>query len=373
MPAKSTLEETALIDAAITWLVGALPTGWTVERSTRLIQGQVPSLPHRPDGALDIRASNGMTATMAIEAKSSFTPRDAERLVDGLSGVLRNLAVGVSILVVASWLSPRSRELLEAQGINYLDVTGNVLLQTENPTIFLRAQGAKRDPIPTRQGQAQLRGPKAGRVVRLLTDIRPPYRVREIAVATGVATGYVSKVLETLDRQALIEREPRGPVEAVNIAGLLRRYVESYNVLKNNAAATFLAPAGAADALRRLPDLPGRYAVTGSFAAVRLAPIAAPSLLMAYTNDIEKTAAALDLLPADSGANVALLAPYDPVVWEHTTTEDGVRYAAPTQVAMDCLSGNGRMPAEGEAVLGWLTENERSWRSASLDGVDYTP
>jgi hypothetical protein len=217
--------------------------------------------------------------------------------------------------------------------------------------IFLRSQGAARDPQPSRRGQAQLRGPKAGRIVRLLTDVRPPYGVREIATATGVASGYVSKVLETLDRQALIEREPRGPVEAVNIPGLLHRYVKSYDVLKNNTAATFLAPAGAADALRRLTDTGARCVVTGSFAAVRLAPVAAPSLLMAYCDDIEKTAAALDLLPTDSGANVALLSPYDPVVWERTITDGGIGYVAPTQVAMDCLSRSHADRGRGRSQL----------------------
>jgi hypothetical protein len=46
-------------------------------------------------------------------------------------------------------------------------------------------------------------------------------------------------------------------------------------------------------------------------------------------------------------------------------------YVAPTQVALDCLSGNGRMPAEGEAVLSWLEANEAAWRVPSLD--DITP
>jgi hypothetical protein len=49
------------------------------------------------------------------------------------------------------------------------------------------------------------------------------------------------------------------------------------------------------------------------------------------------------------------------------TTEDaGVTYVAPSQVVVDCLTGTGRMPAEGEALMSWMTENESSWRYASL-------
>lgn len=127
----------------------------------------------------------------------------------------------------------------------------------------------------------------------------------------------MSKLLETLDRQTLIERRPRGRIEAVDIPGLLRRFVESYDVIKNNSASTCLAPGGASETLLRLAEAPAvaRIAVTGSFAMVRLAPVAAPSLLMAYCASVEQTAVELDLLPADEGANVALLTPYDPVVW----------------------------------------------------------
>jgi hypothetical protein len=32
---------------------------------------------------------------------------------------------------------------------------------------------------------------------------------------------------------------------------------------------------------------------------------------------------------------------------------------------LDCLSGPGRMPAEGEAVLGWMGEHEGTWRRPS--------
>jgi hypothetical protein len=33
---------------------------------------------------------------------------------------------------------------------------------------------------------------------------------------------------------------------------------------------------------------------------------------------------------------------------------------------MDCLTGNGRMPSEGEALLTWMMENEPVWRAPAL-------
>jgi hypothetical protein len=150
--------------------------------------------------------------------------------------------------------------------------------------------------------------------------------------------------------------------------GLVRRWAESYDVLTTNDASTFLAPRGVSDALTQLAELPSppSFAVTGSFAAVRLAPVAAPALLMAYCSDIDALVKTLGLLPADEGANVALLRAFDPVVWERGADDSGVPYVAPSQAAVDCLTGTGRMPAEGEALIAWMTENESRWRLSSI-------
>jgi hypothetical protein len=92
-------------------------------------------------------------------------------------------------------------------------------------------------------------------------------------------------------------------------------------------------------------------------------------LLTVYCDNRNAIAGALDLIPADEGANVALLLPFDTVVWQRTQEQDGIRYAAPSQVAVDCLPGNGRMPAEGEALLDWMRANEQEWRLESLADV----
>ena len=281
--------------------------------------------------------------------------------------MIRSLASNIPILAVSPWMSARSRELLAKDGINFIDLTGNALLKLENPALYISAVGAARNPQPVPRGQARVRGPKAARLIRLLIDVSPPYGVTEVAAVTGLTQGYVSRLLDALDQDALIERTRRGRVEDVDMPGLLRRWAESYDVLKSNDASTFLAPRGANDALSQLAELSGpAVAITGSFAAVRLAPVAAPALLIAYCNEIEALANTLGLLPADEGANVVLLRAFDPVVWERGTEDAGLRYVAPSQAAVDCLTGTGRMPAEGEALIAWMAENEPRWRLSSI-------
>jgi len=372
MIANAASEERQLVDGAIAALSKDLPASWQVRRSSRTVVGTGSDQQSLADDLIEIAAGpNGVTAALVVEAKRLFGPRDVERLSsDRLFRVLR-LNYNLPVLVVSEWLSPRSRELMEQQGINYLDLTGNALVRLDNPAVLIRSSGAARSPKPLERGKVRLRGPKAARVLRLLLDVRPPYGVRELAMACGVAGSYVSRLLDALDTEALIDRSSGGRVGSVDIPRLLRRWAETYDVFTTNQAATFLAPAGATATLDRIRsgDLARHSAITGSFAAVRLAPVAAPALLTAYADNTDVLAAELALLPADEGANVALLGPYDAVVWARTTIEDGVRWASPSQVAVDCLTGNGRMPAEGEALISWMVKNEDRWRLGTLAEV----
>jgi hypothetical protein len=158
----------------------------------------------------------------------------------------------------------------------------------------------------------------------------------------------------------------------VDVSGLLRWWAESYDVLKTNQATTFLAPEGAASALPRLSttDSQRKVAVTGSFAAGRLAPVAAPALLVAYTDDVSGLADVLGPLPADDGGNVVLLRPFDEVVWQRTSEDAAVTYAARSQVVVDCLTGTGQMPAEGDALLGWMAREGSPWIYTSLEELE---
>lgn len=372
MAANLPTEGKDLLEAAISWLRSTLPPVWKVELANRVIPGQDPSRPPaRIDAVIDLQSPQG-GANLMVETKRLLTPRDAESLFSGSARRYRQLNPNTPILVVAPWLSARTRAALTADDINFLDLTGNVRITLTYPPMFISSQGASRDPAPMGRGKARVRGPKAGRLVRLLLDVAPPYKMSQIAEATGLAPGYVSRLLDALDSDALIERPRRGEVTSVDVPSLIRRWTDEYDLLKTNVASTFVTPNGPASALEQLAGshTPSALAVTGSFAAVRLAPVAAPALLVVYSADVGAVATQLRLLPSDRGSNVVLLRPFDPVIWERTTVDDGVMYVAPAQIAIDCLTGNGRMPSEGEAVLTWMDEDESRWRLQSLGELD---
>lgn len=351
---------------ALATLRGLLPPGWKVEATSPPDREVVVP---GTDAMVLIEDPRGASARVVVDAKAGFAPRDVDTLVGGQLALLRHMNPTAVVVVFAPWLSPRSRAALARQGIGYVDLTGNSSLVLERPAVVIRTDGAGRDPAPRphRDG-VSLRGAVAGRVVRLLADVAPPYTPSEVAAAAGVSVAYVSRVLATLDREALIERGRRGMVVDVDWAGVLRRRTETYRLFATNEATGYLSGTGAAATLERLrtDEATSYRAITGSFAAVQRAPVAAPAQLVVYVEKAEATATTLDLLPADVGADVVLLVPYDFVVCDRSELVEGLRVVAPSQLALDCLAGNGRMPTEGEALLGWMAVNIGRWRRRSI-------
>ena len=69
-----------------------------------------------------------------------------------------------------------------------------------------------------------------------------------------------------------------------------------------------------------------------------------------------------DCAPAETGGNVLIVRPFDPVVFERVECDDGIAYARVTQVLLDLMKGPGRGPAESEALLEWMRINEDKWK-----------
>jgi hypothetical protein len=364
MIANELFEETRLVDGAMSFLVNTLPSDWTVEQGP----ADIGPADRGIDGIIDVRSTGGGTCRIVVVAKQKFGPRDVDQLFGGLGRSLLTMAGRIPVLVVSPWLSELTRSRLAEQGVNYFDLTGNALVRIDYPTIFIKTDGAARNPSPTPRGKARVQGPKAGRLIRTLVDCAPPYGVGDLASSTGLALGYVSRLLDSLYEEGLIERGPRGRVDDVRYPELLLWWSQSYDLIRANKAASFIAPRGVRDLLNRLPTGEGRIAVTGSFAAVRKAPVAAPSLLVVYSGSRGAIAEQFGLISSTEATDVLLLEPFDRVVWERTEIDGDIEYVAPSQVVVDCLSGTGRMPAEGEALIRWMVENESSWRVSSLPG-----
>lgn len=340
----------------LTWvqgrLAGLLPADWTA--------APIDDISGRPDLALEVRAPDGTAGRLAFEAKSVAEPKELLSMVNQL----RRYAA--TPIVVAPFLTRRAQEILAGSAVGYIDMTGNVLVKLDRPGLYIRNSGQEKNPwLSSRPGRS-LRGPKAARIVRLLCDTFKDLNVTQISQQTKTDTGYVSRVLDVLEREAVVERVPRGTIKRVAWEGLIRRWVDDYKVLKTNASFTYLDPRELEKLSTQIEKITLRYALTGSFAVPPTLQVAPPRLLLAYVDNPAMIADSLSIKPTSVGANVVLLQPFDDVVYERSTRRAGVQYVAMSQLAADLLTGPGRMPEEGEELLAWMRKNEFTWRSWTL-------
>jgi hypothetical protein len=341
------------LEDVITRLTAWLPPGWEVS----------PSDPRRARhetqiaGVLDLTAPDGTVARIIVVVKDRFTAAQAANSGLRLRRIASDLGAD-SALVVAGYLSELARTRLREQNIPYIDETGNAWLTLRQPAVWVEARGANKDPNPPKRRVRSLKGGKAGRIIRALCDWRTPVGVRELAGRAGVDPGYTTRVLTLLADEDVIRRSKNGGIAAVMVSDLLQRWARDYRV----RTSAYLAPRGTDYVLRSLGSLHGRYALTGSHAVPSEAAVAPARLLRCYVENADVAAKRMDLTKAEIGANVLLLQPPDPVVFERTRREKGVVLVGLSQCAVDLLTGSGREPNEGESLLNWMERNENVWR-----------
>jgi hypothetical protein len=353
--------ERDILREAIRLVENRLPPSWSasVEEEPR-IDGR------HLDAVVTLTGPDGTRGQLIVEAKRLLTPRDVSQVLLQLNAYVRAIepTVPTARMVVARYLPPSTRERLEEQGASYADATGNLHVMLDQPALFLRDRGADKDPWrgPGRP-RGTLKGPSAARVVRALVDFTPPLTVPELARRSGASVGTTYRVVEFLEREALIERYHRSPILDVDWRRLLERWSEDYGFQRSNVVVSCLQPRGLTtlvEALRSAEELP--YALTGSLAAEHFAPYASPRLAMIYVDDLQEAIKRLHLRPVSTGANVLLAAGEYDVVFERTLSIDELKIAAPSQIAIDLLTGPGRSAGEALALLDWMQAHEREWR-----------
>ena len=359
MMRNSETSDNTTFSRALDELRSRLPETWRVEVVEE--RAYAPG----PDAVVRVVGPDEQASILTMEVKSRLDPKDAEPLVSRFE--MRRWRDGdATPVVVARFLGERTRERLRTLGAGYIDLTGNMYLRLNAPAVAIERAGADKDPEPTQRPARSLKGAKAGRLVRTLTDFLPPLGIREIAKIAQIDPGYVSRLLALLERDDYIGREPRGPVNRVDWPNLLRAWTRDYSLDSSNLATAYLQPRGLPALLDALRQQEGEealtYAISGSLAAARRAPIAPARLGVVYVERLDEAAGKLGLLPAETGANVLLVEPFDSVVFERTVLDEGLRYVAPSQIVADLLTSSGRGPEEAEALIEWMLSHEEVWR-----------
>jgi len=363
---------TELVGAAELALRAALPSAWSVAADHRVVEvGARPG--ERPDAQFVITAPDGANALVLVECKGVVVPRDIARVAQQTAAYASAVAGrgvrGVAVMLAAPFISPTTRAQLEQHGLGWFDLTGNMRLRLDEPAVFLDRAGADRsgfrDPAD-RLLLKSLRGPAAAKVVLELCETLLPVGVRELAERAQVGMATSARVLELLDREAVIARQEGGAVAAVRKRLLIERWVQDYKIMSSNEVTTTIDPRGLSHALAKLSSLGSRIAVTGSAAAraylpngiVPVSPLVSLSL---FADDPLRLMDELGLKVVERGTNVLIMRPYDNIVHTKARLVDGIEYAPPAQVVADLLTGPGRSSEEAEQLMAALESSEPGW------------
>ena len=285
---RQDLDERSLLDLGMDELRHILGEGWEVAHlnSGKPVGGNGVA---EPDLGIDevwtVRhlASTMPAGEVLVEAKTNLSPAVAAGVLGPRVSLMRRLRKQAAVLVIAPWLSPRTRQVLDGKGFGYLDLTGNVSIKLSQPAILIRTEGEQRSPVPERRGRRGLSGPRAARLVRELVDFEPPRRANELARATGISESYVSRLLDSMNDEALITRDGR-VITDVDWSALLRTRASAHELLRANHVVAVVARQGRNRLLDALRVNKGRHRVvaTGSFAAAAVAPTTVGGPLMLY-------------------------------------------------------------------------------------------
>lgn len=349
------VKETVLEARVLRKIEKLLPSSWRLE----LLANQESLLP-----GLDIERFErvSLVAPSGERVDFLFVTRGSGISSTQLLAQLGDLARGgeMPVVFISDYIGPRLRSELTSAGFSYADATGWVSIVSDFPLVLLTGQGAAKSP--RRRGSTavvRLNGVAVNRIIRALTTVPTPVRVNELADIAGVSPSSVSKLLPTLVREGVIDRDERGRVSKVQRWALVQRWTQDYSYSKtNDSVGFFIAPRGLKRTMDRLEEISTRVTLTGSAAARELlpaevTPVVPLRLLAIYTDQPDDLVEELGLIPADpSTANIAIAVPQALEVLN-------APLAPPALVLADLLTLPGRGDAEAEQLAYLLAQTDK--------------
>lgn len=268
--------------------------------------------------------------------------------------------------LVAPFLSPAIREELRQSGWSYWDATGNMLINSRDPFIWVERTGALRNPSP--QPTEEPRGLKSlkGRavsilIVKLLGDGRAE-SVRELSRQAGTGLATTSRLVDFLRNEELIETRDDDVLEIRDRRRLARRWVQDYSFSNTFKAQKYFSVLGNEIALQRLGRTGGCYAITGTRAASlhlgqsgRLSPLPSSDLWL-YTDDRRSIEHDLGLVADGKGDLLVAEADFLRPEGEGHETIGALNVVRAWRAAGDLLSATGRLSSVGEALVDVLAQ-----------------
>ena len=311
------------------------------------------------------------TSKFGVEIKKTAEMRDLQNSVNQIRKlVLKNK--GLEPMIVQRYLSEPAQRWLREQRISYADATGNFMLSSPSMnTLIMSDSGAKRDPWRSLgRPRSTLKGEPVARILSTLIENTPPYSLPQLSKLAESSSGVTYRTIDYLDRQNLIAREKvtlsgreTSKITRVNWLEIIEAWSKEYSFMQSNSVKSYIEPRGIGVVINNLKELnPKTYAVTGSIAASNYEEYAQAKQIRIYAKNPSDLVNQLGLKEVETGANIQIAGTSYDSVFKGSVVVKGISIVALPQIAVDLLSGPGRNPSEGKALLNWMSKNEERWR-----------
>jgi hypothetical protein len=344
--------------------------------------------PEQPfDISFELRSGPNQVQVLG-EIKPNFTPRLLEEIGPWIRR-LKSLRTDVSVAVLAPMLSPQAQAFCIQNGIDFLDLAGNVFINVPGK-FTLQRNGMRARSLPTAASEnarsANVFSGRFSRVLRVLLENPRPWTVTEIAreleaestrfsarlpeaeVDFRISLGSVSKAVASLEEQLGVRRRGTAVIVAEPLRLLQQwgeKYKERYRWRLRSSFQTS-NPFGmelAAITQGISPIIRGAFAFSGAIAAASDAPFVDIDVVDVFVINGESEAKLRDFKSQPgTGPKLRFITPYDAGVFMYSKQVGTAPVVSPIQAYLDLYARGGRDLKQAEYLL--TNTIQAQWRSA---------
>ncbi|MFN0064322.1 MAG: MarR family transcriptional regulator [Myxococcaceae bacterium] len=316
-----------------------------------------------PAAQLVVRAGGHVfvVEVLAVASPGSVAAH-AERVVTAAKRLRRK----ATPLLAVPYMTGAGRRVAEGAQVPWFDLSGNAHIVA--PGLRIIVEG-RLNRFPRVGRPASVFAPKSARLVRWL--LMHPERAslqRELARATEMDEGMVSRLSARLEADNYVVREPSGALRVKDPALLLDAWQAEYRFERHVLIQGSVA-ARSGDALTRfvgdaLASAHVQHAATGLSAAWQFSRFASFRIATFFVSEplSDTLRARLGFREEPRGANLWLVVPNDAGVFQGVGNQSGVRCVHPVQTYVDLKSHPERATEAAERLR---TDLLATWR---LDG-----
>lgn len=310
----------------------------------------------KPDLVAEVLTRDNKKFMLVFEVKSLGQPRYVRMAISQLKDFLGGKENAYGIFASA-YISEESRRECQKNGVGYIDLAGNCLLNFGD--VFINIDG-RPNPYPESRPLKSIFSARSSRAVRvLLCNPGKEWTLSELSKEAIISLGQAFNVKKRLLDYELIKEEGKGKNMRFRLVApeqLLKKWADNYDFRKNKIW-NFYSFDDVENAEKKLAEYLEKnnilYAFTLTSGASLVAPFVRYTRVYIYVkNNIEKIAANLNLKQVSSGSNVTILEPYDEGVFYGLQDVKGTKVVSDVQLYLDLKSYKER----GEEAASFILE-----------------